>query len=853
MNGLRFISALALLPAVGVGAVWADDATMVVYIAPDGNDAWSGLAPSPSSTGADGPLATMEGARDFIRRLKAEGRFVKPVRVLFRGGAYRLTAPVTFLPEDSGRPDAPIVYAAYPGEKALFCGGRVVSGWKREGALWSADVSEMDGKFLSFWVNGKRCVPARIPDEGYFFAEGIVPGSEDPSKGSRRALRFRPGDIRHWGNLDEVRVVVTNSWETSLHYIADICDADSIVTFTGSAWSPFGTWTMPIAYHVENTLEGLNQPGEWCVTDGVMHYLPRPGEDMKRAEAVVPVAERLVVLQGDVSAGSFVEFVRFEGLRFAHTDYPVPPEGKSDPQAAFSVTAAIEAHGARYCTFQDCEVAHTTNHGIWLAEGCLYNRVQRSNLHDLGAGGIRIGVGSREEDPERSTSWNDIDNNWIHGGGRVFPAGCGVWIGASSYNTVSHNEIFDMYYTGVSVGWSWGYGPSAAHHNIIEFNHIHRIGQSRLSDMGGIYTLGISPGTILRNNVIHDIWAMTYGGWGIYLDEGSTDILVENNVVYRTKSGGFHQHYGKENRIRNNVFAFASDAQIIRTREEEHWSFFFEKNVVLCDNGRFWGGNYSNGRFSFQDNLYWNYARKAEELGQNVLDSRREKGQDLRSAYRDPHMVDPQKSDFRFAKNAPELPTGFRSIDVRSAGLCGAPAWVRGPKKAARQAGPYLRVDAEDLHFAYKHSDCEIVMSFDQEWLFRFDPDGVGEREEWHVRTPSLREWRPIRAGASWEEQLGVSYDGAAWYWTTFPVRSSLQGRRLALAFGAVDETAVVYINGQKAGAFGTLGLTWNMPFEIDITSFVKLGSKNTIAVRVEDSKGAGGIWKKVRLISPRT
>ena len=228
--------------------------------------------------------------------------------------------------------------------------------------------------------------------------------------------------------------------------------------------------------------------------------------------------------------------------------------------------------GASHILFDDCVVRHTGDSAIWFRQGVRDCRIQHCRLHDLGAGGVRIGEGDSDPLLPHQTHRIVVDNNIIHNGGRVYSTGVGVWIGHSGNNIISHNEIADFRYMGVSVGWQWGYAPSLATQNRIRFNHIHHIGQAYHSDIGGIYTLGPSPGTVIRNNVIHDIEAYDYGGWGLYTDEGSSDVLIDNNLVYKTKSGAFHQHFGRDNLIRNNIFAMNRDQQIQLTRAEHHRS-----------------------------------------------------------------------------------------------------------------------------------------------------------------------------------------------------------------------------------------------------------------------------------------
>ncbi|MCL4692940.1 MAG: right-handed parallel beta-helix repeat-containing protein, partial [Candidatus Hydrogenedentes bacterium] len=188
-------------------------------------------------------------------------------------------------------------------------------------------------------------------------------------------------------------------------------------------------------------------------------------------------------------------------------------------------------------------------------------------------------------------------------------------------------------------------------------------------------------------NVIHDVWShpRLYGGWGLYTDEGSSEILLANNLVYNVRTGTFHQHYGRDNRVVNNILAFSATPQIVRSREEEHNSFFFANNIVYFNNGSLLGSTWKNGNWTADGNVYWDTSGQEIEFAGRSWEEWQAAGYDEHSIIADPLFVDAERGDFRLQEGSPALGVGFVPFDFSKAGLYGDPEWVNAPKQIARE------------------------------------------------------------------------------------------------------------------------------------------------------------------------
>ncbi|MEI8206471.1 MAG: right-handed parallel beta-helix repeat-containing protein, partial [Kiritimatiellales bacterium] len=663
------------------------------FVSPQGSDQWTGRIAEPNADNSDGPLATLSGAQEAIRALKSKGALPGPVTVTFRGGIYPVQTTLQFTATDSGTKAAPVTYQAQKGEEVVISGGKKVFGWKEvAGGLLETEIPGVkEGRlyFNELYIGGNRAMRTRLPKKGFYRINHLV-------KDSEKEFYFNLGDIQNWTNLRDVNVTCYHSWTASLQWIDSVDLNENKVVFQNPAGYKYKLEQYggkPPRFYVENVREALTEPGEWYLDrkTGILTYFPKSGETPDNLKAWYPVVDRILNFAGEPKNGSFVEWLSFKDLSFRHSDWGIVPGPTTvvDGQAHVRTrNAMVFARGLRNSRFENCEFSEGGVHAIWLEQGSSDNSVVRCHLRDFGGGGVYIGDTGYSNDEKIRSDRNTVDNCFIHNLNHRLHGAVGVWIGRSSFNRITHNEISDLDYSPISAGWVWGYKtPSGVEGNLFEYNHLHHYGLGELSDMGGIYTLGISPGTVARFNIIHDGCAYAYGGFGLYTDEGSSDILLEKNLVYNTRSGSFNQNYGSNNLIRNNIFAFAAEQNIVNNRAgSENKSFRFEKNIVLTKNGFPVNGAFMSNAFKFEENLYWdlnNDSLTNMSFSGWTWDEWREKGYDQTSFILNPGFVDPLRADFRLKSETAVQKIGFVPFDEELAktGLYGDRAWKDLPKK----------------------------------------------------------------------------------------------------------------------------------------------------------------------------
>lgn len=652
-----------------------------LYLSPTGNDANAGTKAA--------PIATIGEVRNRIERICAAADKPDSVKIIATAGTYPLHSPLVLTPELTR--GVPLVFEGDAEGRTVFSGGQTLAPFTRvNDRLWKTYVPDAAGPGFTFeqlYVNGQRRSRAKSPNHGEFHSvrelKEQVMTTGETWQTTWTVLQVEPDSMPCLSQTGAEPPLVTfyHKWSITRRHVLHMDDSVRFYC-AGKGQQPWNPINNRSRFIVENDRNLLDASGEWFLDgDGWLYYIPCEGETPENTVCTAPVTDRFLVLQGSEEEGH-LENVCFRHIAFEHSGYRTPVTGYDSPQGASEAGAVIEADYARHIRLENCTVAHTGLYGIWFHRGCSDSRVEHCHLYDLGAGGVKIGPQGIPEGREAQllTHHITVDNCIIQHGGKVFPPAVGVIIFHAADNRITHNDIADFRYTGVSVGWMWGYAHSPSKRNIIEYNHIHHLGWGELSDMGAVYTLGPSEGSSVSHNHVHHVYSLYYGGWGLYTDEGSSGIRLENNLVYRCKSGGFHQHYGKDNIVRNNIFAGQIRTQLEATRVEEHTSFVFENNIVAFDSGTLSGINWEQVGHRSDYNCYFDSRTPEIKFKDISWADWQKKGQDRHSVIADPQFADAARFDFTPTNRQMLKKIGFKPFDPGKAGVYGSDEWQKRAK-----------------------------------------------------------------------------------------------------------------------------------------------------------------------------
>lgn len=540
-------------------------------------------------------------------------------------------------------------------------------------------------KASDFYVNGTRADYTRYPEKGYLYPTDVENKDGQLFSGSHWFMAA-PGDFpTGMKNPEQVIVSYCHYWIDEHSPIADYDEATGKVTFAycsrfniaGGKGTSSG-----LEYYLENVAETFGKPNQWYMDEGRIYYVPRDESiTADTMDAYLPTVHELFDISG--TAEKPVRNITIRGIKMSVTKGDYGSLGStsglreaeqyaSDPQAVSNAGGSIRFRYAKDCSIENAYLTNYGLHGVSIENGCEGIRISHVTFRDGGAGGVRM-VGGVYGSPLAEQTHDCIVNDCIidHCGRRYFAA-CGVLMMHTWRCTVEHCEISNLYYTGVSCGWVWGYGDNNAHDNKVSKNHIHHLGMGMLSDMGGVYLLGKQPGTIVSGNVIHDVYSKNYGGWALYTDEGSSFMTLENNVCYNTSENAFHQHYGSMNTVRNNILAFGDEAILRVSRPEEHVSLLVENNIFYTNGTplyRLEDGHIDNKTVVAGHNILWDTMGKYTYRNGLTLQEAQEKGLDATSVVVDPCFADPQNGDFTMPEDSPAYAHGFKKIDTSDVGV----------------------------------------------------------------------------------------------------------------------------------------------------------------------------------------
>lgn len=582
MNQEKWMSCLLLMILV-ISVSSANE----IFVSPSGNDNNPGTKKQ--------PFKTLFQAEKTARQLMIQGK-VNDITVWLADGIYRIDNPFIIKPFREVSCEYKLQFKADKNANPVVSGGIQITGWKKnEEGLWTARLPENAGnlkKVRELFIDGKRAVRARHPNKDFL---RIKKAGAD----RRTHFYFEKDDFPIPGKAENVELVLLHDWSISRIAVKEINISENKLTAVDSigARNPdffnLDHWEPNPRYFLENAPEFLDENYEWVYQPEEKQFFVKLPDEVNPAQlqVVVPLAEGLISIVGEENQP--VKNVTFEGIAFQYCNWQIPEMGYCGVQACHFdprpidngwavVPAAVHAVWAENLRFKNCKFKNLGGSGLWFSTGCKNCSIENSVFSDISGNGIMIGEGQDrtvngepwwKSAPEQVALANKIEDCTVTECGAQYYGAVGIWCGLTAETEIRNNEIFNLPYSGVSVGWMWSPEPTPCRKNTIEGNHIHHI-MNILSDGGGIYMLGLQPGSVIRYNHIHDVEinAGRAESNGMFLDEGITDVLVENNLIYNIAKSPLRFHKATKNLVKGNYLFCTGGNPPIRynsTKEED--------------------------------------------------------------------------------------------------------------------------------------------------------------------------------------------------------------------------------------------------------------------------------------------
>ncbi len=577
LKQLRILFSVSLLLITIFSASAAE-----IWVATNGNDANEGTKASPLAT----VHMALRKARE-LRRLK-DASIKGGIHIIIKDGTYNFDEPLFVRPEDSGTADSPTTIEADVNAKPIFSGGIAIKNWKKTttaingvkpGIVWVADAPEIGGETINYrqlWVNGVKAVRAKSTAgnkmDRILSWDAASQTCWIPFKD--KSIKFQPGMemfIVQWWAIANLRIknieVVKDSARLSFEKPESRIQSEH-------------PWPAPwisknngnSAFYLNNGMSMLNEAGEWYLDrrNRKIYYYPRQGENMASVKVVAPVLENLVEVKGTID--SPVHDFKFKGISFQYSNWLRPSQQGHVPlQAGMYLLdayklkvpgtpnqanlenqgwvgrpkAAVEVNYANNTAFESCSFEHLSSTGLDLHKGTNNNKVQGNLFKDIGGNGINLGVFSEEafeahlplqvKDDREVCSNELIADNLITNVANEDWGCLGIAAGFVKDLTIEHNEISDVAYSGISMGWGWTHTENVMKNNKIVANKIHHYAK-HLHDVAGIYTLSSQPDSRIEENYIDKVYNSPYAHdpflWlYLYTDEGSQGFTIKNNWI----------------------------------------------------------------------------------------------------------------------------------------------------------------------------------------------------------------------------------------------------------------------------------------------------------------------------------